>query len=329
MLDHKRPTLTSLSPGTQQKTSLMYTERALSWHTRNRFMLSNLACPITRLRGGMRLGYTTVQRLHHRQTWSHGTEGWMLVKIINEWLCDLQLFSKVWILEILIKAIRIPDPYPVHVWKQFLDIRIWLQTHYPAGYSTGKPDSVYWSSLIPFTYTPSTMLPYVLFFRQIWLFFDLVDRWNLRLVGGGFFGGKFGGFLYKISEMITIRFAGWISGRIVSLLPDTDIQKLLSNMNRIRIRISETVYQYFEDSDFWKKLHIAQSLKSTSVGLCFRGIFIRYIKWTHSTSTNFSFWELWLGTNVPTSLHCRENRWSWISGRQSLRNHWRWFWFCH
>jgi len=35
--------------------------------------------------------------------------------------------------------------------------------------------------------------------------------------------------------MITIRFAGWISGRIVSLQPDKDIQKLLSNWNRIRI----------------------------------------------------------------------------------------------
>ena len=56
---------------------------------------------------------------------------------------------------------------------------------------------------------------------------------------------------------------------------------------------------------------------------------IRNIKWTHSTSTNFSFWEQWLGTNVPTSLRCRENRRNWISGRQSLRNHWRWFWFCH
>jgi len=43
---------------------------------------------------------------------------------------------------------------------------------------------------------------------------------------------------------------------------------------------------------------------------------IRNIKWTHSTSTNFSFWEQWLGTNVPTSLHCRDNRRSWISGRQ-------------
>jgi len=29
------------------------------------------------------------------------------------------------------------------------------------------------------------------------------------------------------TEMITIRFAGWISGKIVILQPDTDIQKLL------------------------------------------------------------------------------------------------------
>ena len=41
-------------------------------------------------------------------------------------------------------------------------------------------------------------------------------------------------------EMITIRFAGWISGRIVSLQQDTDIQELLSNGNRIRI--SETLF---------------------------------------------------------------------------------------
>ena len=38
-----------------------------------------------------------------------------------------------------------------------------------------------------------------------------------------------------VADMITNRFAGWISGRIVSLQPDTDIQKLLSNGNRIRI----------------------------------------------------------------------------------------------
>ena len=56
--------------------------------------------------------------------------------------------------------------------------------------------------------------------------------------------------------MITIRFAGWISGRIVSLQPDTDIQKLLSNGNRIS---AGYLFYIFRDSDFWKKLHIAQS----------------------------------------------------------------------
>jgi len=48
-----------------------------------------------------------------------------------------------------------------------------------------------------------------------------------------------------LPEIITIRFAGWISGRILSLQPDTDIQKLLSNGNRIRIRISETLLSIF------------------------------------------------------------------------------------
>ena len=45
--------------------------------------------------------------------------------------------------------------------------------------------------------------------------------------------------------MITIRFASWISGRIVSLQPDKDIQKLLSNGNRIRIWISDTLLPTF------------------------------------------------------------------------------------
>jgi len=49
----------------------------------------------------------------------------------------------------------------------------------------------------------------------------------------------------SLPEMITIRFAGWIFGRIVSLQPDKDIQKLLSNGNRIRIRISETLLSIF------------------------------------------------------------------------------------
>ena len=48
-----------------------------------------------------------------------------------------------------------------------------------------------------------------------------------------------------MTEMIRIRFAGWISGRIVNLQPDMDIQKLLSNRNRILIRISETLFLIF------------------------------------------------------------------------------------
>jgi len=36
---------------------------------------------------------------------------------------------------------RFGYPYPVPVWKQFFDILIRLQTHYPAGYPTAKPVS--------------------------------------------------------------------------------------------------------------------------------------------------------------------------------------------
>ena len=61
------------------------------------------------------------------------------------------------------------------------------------------------------------------------------------------------------TQMITIRFPGWISGRIVSLQQDTGIRKLLSNGNRIRIRISETLLSIFQGFRLWKKLHIAQS----------------------------------------------------------------------
>jgi len=59
-------------------------------------------------------------------------------------------------------------------------------------------------------------------------------------------GIKFGvTFLMCVAEMITIRFAGWISGRIVSLQRDMHIQKRLSNGNRIRIRISATLFSIF------------------------------------------------------------------------------------
>jgi len=56
------------------------------------------------------------------------------------------------------------------------------------------------------------------------------------------------GYPYPVSnspEIITIRFAGWISSRIVSFQPDKDIQKLLSNGNRIRIRLCKTLLSIF------------------------------------------------------------------------------------
>ena len=56
------------------------------------------------------------------------------------------------------------------------------------------------------------------------------------------------------AEMITIRFAGWITDRIVSLQPDADIQKLLSNGNRIRIGISETLLSIFRGFRFLEKV---------------------------------------------------------------------------
>ena len=52
----------------------------------------------------------------------------------------------------------------------------------------------------------------------------------------------------------------WLDKDSESLQPDTDIPKLLSNGNRIRIRYPKHFYRYFEDSDPSKKLHIAQSL---------------------------------------------------------------------
>jgi len=60
--------------------------------------------------------------------------------------------------------------------------------------------------------------------------------------------------LWFQSEMITTGFVGWISGRIVSLQPDTDIHKLLWNGRRIRIRISETLLSMFREFKLLEKV---------------------------------------------------------------------------
>ena len=58
--------------------------------------------------------------------------------------------------------------------------------------------------------------------------------------------------------MITIRFAGWTSGKRVSLQPKTEFQKLLLKGTGYGTGYPKRFYRYFEDSQLWKKLHIAQ-----------------------------------------------------------------------
>jgi len=71
------------------------------------------------------------------------------------------------------------------------------------------------------------------------------------------------------------RFASWISGRIVSLQPDTDTQNLLWNGNRIRIRISETLF-----STFRVFTHLEKFAHRTIIHLVFsEGSFQRSVPW--------------------------------------------------
>jgi len=120
---------------------LMHTERALSCHIRNRFMLTNLACPISRLRGER--DYTAVQRLHHRQTRSYETKGWKDASEDNKWMIvQWETFSKSLNPRNIDKSvsdirIRIRFPFESSFW---ISVHIQLQTHYPAGYPTGKPN---------------------------------------------------------------------------------------------------------------------------------------------------------------------------------------------
>jgi len=86
------------------------------------------------------------------------------------------------------------------------------------------------------------------------------------------------------SEMISIRFA---SSRIVSLQPDTDIQKLLSNGNRIRI--SETVLSIFRGFRLFEKVAhctiiVAMTMAQSYSFIIFRSIFSAFCAMTPSLS---------------------------------------------
>jgi len=119
----------------------MYTERARSCQTRSRFILTNFACPITNLADGeLGLRYGTVIRPQaDSESWQSRLKRCFWFNIINEWLRNMQLFPKIWILEISKKAFRISASGSRLI--AVLDIRIRLQTHYPAGYPTDKRDS--------------------------------------------------------------------------------------------------------------------------------------------------------------------------------------------
>ena len=120
----------------------MYTGRAISCYTINKLMLTKLACSISRA------GHTTTLRY-----WDHTInrlgiteqKAKKMLPIVQWMFAHCATFSKSLnprniekiVLDILV-CIRF-DP----VWKQFLDICIRLRTHYPAGYQTGKPDSVH------------------------------------------------------------------------------------------------------------------------------------------------------------------------------------------
>jgi len=82
----------------------------------------------------------------------------MLLKMINELLSNVQLLpKKSESSKYREKRFGYPDPYPVPVWNQFLDIRIRFQIHYPAGYPTGKPDSDHLCYTVVFKMLTSTM----------------------------------------------------------------------------------------------------------------------------------------------------------------------------
>jgi len=58
----------------------------------------------------------------------------------------------------------------------------------------------------------------------------------------------------KLSEMTAIRFAGWISGRIVSLQPDPVSKNCFQMGTGYGSGYPKRFYRYFNDSDFLEKV---------------------------------------------------------------------------
>ena len=71
------------------------------------------------------------------------------------------------------------------------------------------------------------------------------------------------------SEMIAIWFTGWISGRIVSLQPETHIQNCLRRGTGYESGYPKRFFRYFDDSDFGKSC----TLHNHTFFIIFRSIF--------------------------------------------------------
>jgi len=148
--------------------------------------------------------------------------------------------------------------------KSILGVFLWKIAHFGLVFSDLPPWSFLFSSwfFVLLNYPANTFwscfsvkLPiFGLFFKFTWLFLQI----NLASLCA--------------PEMITIRFADWISGRIVSLQPDTDIRYLLWNGNRSRI--SETLLLIFRGFRLVEKvahctiIHLLSSFRSIFSAIC-------------------------------------------------------------
>jgi len=97
--------------------------------------------------------------------------------------------------------------------------------------------------------------------------------------------------IVNTSEIITIRCAGWISGRRVNLQPDTDIKNgknyqncQLSNGTRIRRRISETVFSIFRGFKLLERVAHVQCTSHNHLFNIFGSIFSAFCAMTPSLS---------------------------------------------
>jgi len=104
-------------------------------------MLTNLACPIRRAWNYMH-NCTEITPQTHLESWYRRLKKcFRNQKVLNKWLCTVQLFPRAWILEILRKVFRISLSVSGSRLKAVFGYLYPVESHYPARYPTSKPDS--------------------------------------------------------------------------------------------------------------------------------------------------------------------------------------------